>query len=86
MPHFQVRPIEAEQSTGRESVAAVAELVRRYRPQASYESAAALGTLRFYNGGPELHLKSQDWVAVIGGDVAVFPPSMFEGSTAPEAE
>lgn len=86
MPHFAVRPVEAEQFTGPESVAAVAELVRRYRPQASYESATALGTLRFYNSGPELRLKLNDWVAVIGGDVAVVPPSMFEGSILPGSE
>lgn len=86
MRHFPVRPVEAEQFTGRESVAAVAELVRRYRPQASYESAAALGTLRFYNSGPELRLKLQDWVAVIGGDVVVIPPSMFEESNVPGSE
>ena len=83
MPHFQVRPVEAEQFTGRESVAAVAERVRRYRPQASYESAVGPGTLRFYNSGPELRLKLQDWVAVIGGDVAVIPPALFEGSVGP---
>ena len=86
MPHLPVRPVEAEQFTGRESVAAVAELVRRYRPQISYESAAALGTLRFYNSGPELRLKLQDWVAVIGSDVVVMPPSMFEESNVLRSE
>ena len=86
MPHFPVRPVEAEQFTGRESVAAVAELVRRYRPQISYESAAALGTLRFYNSGPELRLKLQDWVVVIGSDVVVRPPSIFEESNVLRSE
>lgn len=84
MPHF--RPTEAEQFTGPESVAAVTELVRKYRPQVSHESAIALGTLRFYNSGTELHLKLQDWVAVIGGDVAVIPPSLFKESIAPGSE
>jgi hypothetical protein len=85
VPRFPVRP-EAEQFTGPDSVAAVAELVRKYRPQASYESATALGTLRFYNSGRELHLKLQDWVAVVGGDVAVIPPSMFPESIVPGSE
>jgi len=86
VPVFSSRPIEAEQFTGPSSIGAVADLVRRYRPQVSYESAPALGTLRFYNSGPELLLKLQDWVAVIGGDVVVVPPSMFEGSNAPASE
>lgn len=80
MPHFRTRPVEAEQYTGPASIAAVAELVRRYRPHASYESATALGTLRFYNSGDELNLNMHDWVAVIGGEVVVVPPAMFEGS------
>jgi hypothetical protein len=86
VPHFPAGSIEAVQFTGPESVAAVADLVRRYRPQVNHVSATALGTLRFYNSGPELHLKLQDWVAVIGGDVAVIPPSMFEESTVPGSE
>lgn len=78
MPSFNPGSIEAEQFTGPESIPAVAALVRRYRPHASYESAVALGTLRFYNSGSELHLKQSDWVAVIGGDVVVVPSSMFQ--------
>jgi hypothetical protein len=30
-----------------------------------------------------MNLKLHDWVAVIGGDVAVIPPALFDGSAEP---
>lgn len=87
MPNYRrYKPDEGVQFTGPETVAAVAELVRKYRPRVSHQSAPALGTLRFYDSGPELHLKLQDWVVVIGGDVVVMPPSLVEKPTFPAAE
>ena len=83
MPQFTPRPQEAVQYTGRSSLEAVSELVRKYRPYASYETAAAYGTLRFYDSGREVNLKLYDWVAVIGGDVVVIPPSMIQDSELP---
>lgn len=82
-PHFAERPAEAAQFTGSDSVAAVSDLVRKYRPRASSEHSPALRTLRFYGPGWEMNLKLEDWVAVIGRDVAVIPPALFEGSIVP---
>lgn len=87
VPNFRrSKADETVQFTGPESVAAVAELVRKYRPRVSRLSAPALGTLRFYNSGNELHLKLQDWIVVRGGDVAVMPPALVEKPTLPAAE
>ena len=85
-PHFDVRPAEAERFTGPDSVAAVADLVVKYRPRVSWDYSPALETLRFYNSGTELNLKLRDWVAVVHGDVAVIPPALFEGSIVPGEE
>jgi hypothetical protein len=85
LPQFAVRP-EAEQFTGEESIEAVADLVRKYRPRCSYEFSPALRTLRFYDSGRELKLKMWDYVAVIRGDIAVIPPSMIPGSIVSESE
>jgi len=82
-PHFAERPAEAAQFTGTDSVAEVSELVRKYRPRASSEHSPAMRTLRFYGPGWEMNLKLHDWVAVIGKDVAVIPPPLFEGSIGP---
>jgi hypothetical protein len=86
MPHFSPPPAEAEQFTGEESVAAVAGLVLKYRPRTSYTFSPALRTLRFYDNSRELKLKMQDWVAVVGGNVVVLPPSLMEGSTTSESD
>ncbi|GAB3148228.1 hypothetical protein GCM10027058_08490 [Microbacterium neimengense] len=84
-PYFAERPSESAQYTGDDSVPAVADLVRKYRPRAISEHSAALRTLRFYGSGWEMNLKLHDWVAVIGGDVAVIPPALFDGSTEPRS-
>ena len=87
MPSFRrYEADEAVQFTGPESVAAVVELIRKYRPRVSHVSAPALGTLRFYDSGPDLHLKLKDWVVVIRGGVAGMPPELVEKPTLPAAE
>lgn len=83
MPQFTPRPQEAVQYTGRSSLEAVSELVRKYRPYSSYEIADTVGTRRFYDSGREVNLKLYDWVAELGGDVVVIPPSMIQDSELP---
>lgn len=85
-PRFDVRPKESVQFTGPESVDAVAELVRKYRPGVSHAFSPAMRTLTFSGSGPDLELKLNQWAAVIHGDVAVIPPALFEGSPLEGAE
>lgn len=79
MPQFPAGSLEAVQFTGPESVPAMADLVRKYRPQVSYAHSPALRTLRFYGDRDiELKFKLQQWAAVVHGRVVVLPESMYQ--------
>ena len=79
MSQFPGGSLEAVQFTGPASVPALADLVRKYRPQVSYADSPALGTLRFYGDrDTELNFKLQQWAAVVHGRVVVLPESMYQ--------
>ena len=77
MPFFEIRA-EAQQFTGRESNEAVAELVNRFRPGASYFGDPKAGVLRFTNSGPDLIVEMGSWVVALGGDVIVKSADEFD--------
>lgn len=86
-PRFDVRPRESVQFTGPESVDAVAELVRKYRPGVSHVFNPVMRTLTFYGGGQDLELKLDQWAAVIHGrEISIIPPALFGGSPVEDAE
>ncbi|PQZ53158.1 MULTISPECIES: hypothetical protein [unclassified Microbacterium] len=79
MPFFEINA-EAQQFTGRESIDAVAELVKRYRPGASTFGDPKAGTLRFINSGPEITIEMGSWVVAFGGDVVVVSQAEFDAA------
>lgn len=83
MPFFEVRPVEAQQYTGRESIDAIAELVKRFRTHASYQSNPLTGVLRFYGSGEEVHVAMGSWVVAFGADVVMMSQAEFDQVVTP---
>ena len=86
-PRFAVRPRESAQFTGPESIEAVAELVRKYRPRVSYTFNPVMSTLTFSGVDRDIKLELNQWAAVLkDGDISVIPAALFEGSPLEGAE
>ncbi|MBS3180009.1 MULTISPECIES: hypothetical protein [unclassified Pseudoclavibacter] len=77
MAKFKEWPKEAVQFTGRESIEAVSDLVRKYRGPLNFSYSDATETLRFDGHGHELLLKLSDWIAVVNSTAAVIPADMM---------
>ncbi|WP_025104743.1 hypothetical protein [Microbacterium paraoxydans] len=84
---FTERPRESVQFTGPESIDAVAELVRKYRPRINHTFDPVMGTLTFYGVGPDIEIKLTQWVAVRRDNhISVIPAALYEGSPVEGAE